>query len=98
LKSIINHTEDIVCEDEYEAEKLMWILSSNRQGYRLKSAAPVDEKEMIIVLSDDSSHSIVLLDEVSASRLRNIIQKILFEGKKLKSIQALKNVVFVQLG
>jgi hypothetical protein len=97
FKSSLDNTEDITCEDEYEAEKLVWMLSSDNQEYRVKGATSINKREIVMVLGDNSSHSVVLSDEVSASRLSKIIEEILFEGKKLKFTQASKNIVHIQL-
>jgi C4-type Zn-finger protein len=91
------NTEDIVCEDEYEAEKLMWILSSNRKEQKLKHATTVGEKEMIVVLDDDSSHSVMMSDEESAHKLQKTAHRILFEGRKLLSICTHKNIVYIDI-
>jgi hypothetical protein len=97
LTNDTRNTEDIVCEDEYEAEKLMWILSSNRKEQKLKHAATVGEKEMIVVLDDDSSHSVTMSDEESAHKLQKTAHKILFEGRKLLSIRTHKNTVYIDI-
>lgn len=97
LISDTRNTEDIVCEDEYEAEKLMWILSSNRKEHKLKHAATVGEKEMIVVLDDDSSHSVMMSDEESADKLQKTAHKILFEERKLLSIRTHKNTVYIDI-
>lgn len=91
------NTEDIVCEDEYEAEKLMWILSSNRKELKFKHAIIVGEKEMIVVLDDDSSHSVMMSDEESADKLQKIAHKILFEGRKPLSIRTHKKTVYIDM-
>lgn len=91
------NTKDIVCEDEYEAEKLMWILSSNRKEQKLKHAATVGDKEMIVVLDDDSSHSVMMSDEESAHKLQKTVHKILFEERKLLSIRTHKNTVYIDI-
>jgi len=97
LTNDTRNTEDIVCEDEYEAEKLMWILSSNRKEQKLKQAATVGEKEMIVMLDDDSSHSVTMSDEESAHKLQKTAHKILFEGRKLLSIRTHKNTVYIDI-
>lgn len=97
LISDTRNTEDIVCEDEYEAEKLMWILSSNRKEHIFKHAITVGEKEMIVVLDDDSSHSVMMSDEESADKLQKIAHKILFEGRKPLSIRTHKNTVYIDI-
>lgn len=88
---------DISCEDEYEAQRLMWMLSLDRKECGLQHVATVSEKEIIIVLDDESSHSIVLLDKLSATRLHDVIQKIVVEDKEVKSIQAFGNTVYIDI-
>ena len=97
LISDTRNTEDIVCEDEYEAEKLMWILSSNRKEQKLKHATTVGQKEMIVVLDDDSSHSVMMSDEESTDKLQKTAHKILLEGRKPLSIRTHKNTVYIDM-
>jgi DNA integrity scanning protein DisA with diadenylate cyclase activity len=97
FNSSMDNTEYIECEDEYEAEKLVSILSLDNQLYRLKGATSVDKKEIVMVLGDNSAHSVVLSDEVSASRLYKIMEKILYEGKKLEFTQTSRNIVYIHL-
>jgi C4-type Zn-finger protein len=97
LISETRNTENIVCEDEYEAEKLMWILSSNRKEQKLKHAATVGEKEIIVVLDDDSSHSVMMSDEESTDKLQKTAHKILFEGRKPFSIRTHKKTVYIDM-
>lgn len=97
LISYIRNTEDIVCEDEYEAEKLMWILSTNREEQKLKQATTVGEREIILVLYDDSSHSVMMSDKESAVRLQITVHKILSEGRKPLSIRAHRNTVHMDI-
>jgi hypothetical protein len=98
LSSYTRNTEDIDCDDEYEAEKLMWILSPNREQHTLKHVATVSEKELILVLDDDSSHSITMLDKESTARLQKTAYMILFEGRKPMSIRAHRNTVHIEIG
>lgn len=92
------YTQDIDCEDEYEAEKLMWILSPNREQHMLKHVTIVSEKELILVLDDNSSHSIMMSDKESAERLQKTATMILFEGRKPLSIRAHRNTVHIDIG
>jgi hypothetical protein len=92
------NTEDIVCEDEYEAEKLMWILSPNREQHTFKHVSTVCERELILVLDDGSSHNIMMSDKESAARLQKIAHMILFEGRKPLSIRAHRNTVHIDIG
>lgn len=98
MSSYTRNTEDIDCDDEYEAEKLMWILSPNREQNVLKHVAAVSEKELILVLDDDSSHSITMSDKESATRLQKTAYMILFEGRKPMSIRAHRNTVHIEIG
>jgi C4-type Zn-finger protein len=97
LISETRDTENIVCEDEYEAEKLMWILSSNTKEHKLKHVATVGEKEIIVVLDDDSSHSVMMSDEESTDKLQKTAHKILFEGRKPLSIRTHKKTVYIDM-
>ena len=97
LNSTSRKTETITCQDEYEAEKLMWILSTNGEKHRLKHMSTVSESELIIVLDDDSSHSITILDKESVARLQRTIHMILFEGKKPMSVIAHRNMVQIDI-
>ncbi|MGI0001612.1 MAG: hypothetical protein ACRD42_00860, partial [Nitrososphaeraceae archaeon] len=98
LSSDTRNTEDIDCEDEYEAEKLMWILSPNREQHMLKHVTIVNEKELILVLDDDSSHSIMMSDKESAERLQKTATMILFNERKPLSIRAHRNTVHIDIG
>ena len=80
-----------------EAEKLMWILSTNRKEHKLRQASIVGEREIILVLDDESSHSIMMSDKESAARLQNTAHKILLEGINPLSIRVHRNTVHIDL-
>lgn len=92
-----NIEELIFCEDEYEAEKLMWILSRTREHHILKHATAVGEKELILVLDDDSSHSVMTYDKESATRLHDAVDMMLFDGKSPYSIHVHRNMVRIDM-
>jgi hypothetical protein len=96
---LISYTEitQIDCDDEYEAEKLMWILSPSREHHKLKNVITISVKELILVLDDDSSHSIVMADKESAARLQKTVKMILYEGRKLLSIRSHRNTVHLDI-
>ena len=98
MSSDTRNTEDIDCEDVYEAEKLMWILSPNREQHMLKQVTIVSEKELILVLDDDSSHSIMMSNKESTERLQKTATMILYEGRKPLSIRAHRNTVHIDIG
>jgi hypothetical protein len=87
----------VFCEDEYEAEKLMWILSRTGEGQSLKHATAVGEKELILLLDDDSSHSIMMSDKQSAMRLQETVNMMLFDEKSPHSIRVHRNRVHIDL-
>lgn len=92
-----NIGEIIFCEDEYEAEKLMWILSRTGEHHTLKHATAVGEKELILVLDDDSSHSVTTYDKESATRLHEAVDMMLFDGKSPYSIHIHRNTVHIDM-
>jgi hypothetical protein len=98
LNSSTRNTQNIVCDDEYEAEKLLWILSPNREQHNLKHVYAVGEREMIVVLDDDSSHSVMMSEKESAARLQKTVHMILFEGRKPLSIRTHRNTVQIDIG
>jgi hypothetical protein len=98
LNSSTRNTQNIVCDDEYEAEKLLWILSPNREQHNLKHVYAVGEREMIVVLDDDSSHSVMMSEKESAARLQKAVHMILFEGRKPLSIRTHRNTVQIDIG
>jgi hypothetical protein len=97
---LTSHTEltQIDCDDEYEAEKLMWILSPNREQHKLKRIITISVKELILVLDDDTSHSLLMADKESAARLQKTIKMILYDGRKLLSVRAHRNTVHIDIG
>ena len=98
LSSTSRDTEKIDCEEEYEAEKQMWKQSPNIEQNSLKHVAIVSEKELILVLDDDSSHSITMSDKESVERLQKTAHMILNEGRKPLSIRAHRNTVHIDIG
>ena len=60
----------------------MWILSPNREHHTLKHVTIISVKELILVLDDDSSHSITMSDKESVARLQKTAYMILYEGRK----------------
>ena len=77
--------------------KLMWILSTNRKEHKLRQASIVGEREIILVLDDESSHSIMMSDKESAVRLQNTAHMILLEEINPPSIRVHRNTVHLDL-
>ena len=75
----------------------MWILSTNRKEHKLRQACIIGEREIILVLDDESSHSIMMSDKESAVRLQNTAHKILLEEINPLSIRVHRNTVHIDL-
>ena len=78
--SLMKYKDIIECEDSYEAEKLAAFLTKQKDDSSLIRAIKVRDNELVITLSDKSSHCIVVRDRVSASNLTRIMNKII-DGK-----------------
>ena len=78
----MNMLEEFECEDRYEAEKLAGFLTvrEGRSAYLLR-VSTITKNEIIIVLNDGTSHSVVLKDEDTAIRLKSLLEDIL-QGTK----------------
>ncbi len=74
------------CEDRYEAEKLAGLVSVQKDyTVYIAGISAVVGTEVVIKLKDHSSHAVIMKDEESAGRLKNLLQ-VVAEGKT--SIQA----------
>jgi hypothetical protein len=78
----MNVLEEFECEDRYEAEKLAGFLTvrEGRAAYLLR-VATITKNEIIIVLNDGTSHSVVLKDEDTAIRLKLLLED-LSQGRR----------------
>jgi hypothetical protein len=69
--------EKFECDDRYEAEKLTGLLAIQKDNFTyLRGVANVIENEVVVILKDGSSHSVVLKDNTTAIRLRSLIEDI----------------------
>ena len=69
------------CEDRYEAEKLVSLVSIHKDGGMwVTGVAALIEREIVIQLKDRSSHAVVMKSEQEARRLAEILNEIA-EGK-----------------
>jgi hypothetical protein len=78
----MNMLEKFECEDRYEAEKLAGFLTvrEGRSAYLLR-VSTITKNEIIIVLNDGTSHSVVLKDEDTAIRLKSLLED-LSQGRR----------------
>jgi len=76
------------CLDTYEAEKLEGMLShtSDELTYLLGVVKTV-ESEVVIMLKDNSCHSVIMRDIVSANILNGFVRDLTFKKKSIKSIR-----------
>jgi hypothetical protein len=69
--------EQFECDDRYEAEKLAGFLAIQKDDFTsLRGVANVIDNEIVIILKDSSSHSVLLKDNNTAIRLRRLIEDI----------------------
>ncbi len=74
------------CDDRYEAEKLAGLVSVQKDDtVYIAGISAVVGTEIVIKLKDNSSHAVLLKDEESVGRLKNLLQDV---AKGKTSIQA----------
>jgi hypothetical protein len=73
----MKYNDTIECEDSYEAEKLAAFLAKQKDDSSLIRAISARDNEIVITLTDNSSHCIVLKDGISISNLTRIMRDIL---------------------
>lgn len=68
----------IVCEDEYEAQKLASLIyiKDNKETF-ITGILEIIENELVIYLKDKSAHSILLKDRQEAESFADFIQSVL---------------------
>ena len=76
------NTETFECEDSYEAEKLTGLLAVQKDNsiYVARVVGAV-KNEVVLMLKDNSSHSVILKDEKNAGRLGSLVEDII-TGRK----------------
>ena len=87
---------DIVCDDEYEAQKLMSLIfiKEDKETY-ISGILNIIKNEIIISLKDKSAHSIVLKDDKHVEIFIDFIQSIV--EKKHKIIDTITNEDSVEI-
>ena len=85
------NVERFECEDKYEAEKLASLTGlQNDHSTYIHDICDVIENEVIVILKDKSSHSILMKDNDTAIRLNRLLLDILL-GKKTISQSSYQN-------
>ncbi|HYA83008.1 MAG TPA: hypothetical protein VEH06_06100 [Candidatus Bathyarchaeia archaeon] len=76
--------EKFECDDKYEAEKLTGFLAIQEDNnILLDGLANIVQNEVVIVLKDRSSHSIMMKDRATAFRLKSLIEEVLLQKKRI---------------
>ena len=85
---------DIVCDDEYEAQKLMSLIfiKEDKETY-ISGILNVIKNEIIISLKDKSAHSILLKDEENVDKFADFIQSVFDQEHDLVSTKMNKSTI-----
>ncbi len=85
---------DIVCDDEYEAQKLMSLIfiKEDKETY-ISGILNVIKNEIIISLKDKSAHSILLKDEENVEKFADFIQSVFAQEHDLVSTKINKSTI-----
>jgi hypothetical protein len=80
------NVEKFECDDKYEAEKLAGFLATQRDNVTfLHGIAAIVQNEVVIILKDRSSHSIIMKDCDTAVRLKSFIEDVLVQKKRISA-------------
>jgi len=84
----------IVCDDEYEAQKLASLIyvKDNNDTF-ITGILEIIENELIIALKDKSAHSILVKDKSEAESFADFIQSVVEKINQISNTKVIKNVV-----
>ncbi|HJJ21541.1 MAG: hypothetical protein MT332_03195 [Candidatus Nitrosopumilus limneticus] len=84
----------IICDDEYEAQKLMSLIfiKEEKQTY-IARILNIIKNEMVISLKDKSAHSILFKDEYNVEKFADFIQSILDKEHNIVSTNRIKSII-----
>ena len=85
---------DIVCDDEYEAQKLVSLIfiKEDKETY-ISGILNIIKNEIIISLKDKSAHSILLKDEENVEKFADFIQSVIDKEHDLVSTKKIKSII-----
>ena len=85
---------DIVCDDEYEAQKLMSLIfiKEDKETY-ISGILNIIKNEIIISLKDKSAHSILLKDQKNVEKFADFIQSVFDQEHDLISTKMNKSTI-----
>ena len=88
----------VVCADNYEAEKLASLMSSDKDGkINIDAIGGIHGYEVILRLRDKTSHSVLLNDGESVRVLESVLQAILYAGCRPEKVARLDHTVEIVL-
>ena len=84
----------IICDDEYEAQKLMSLIfiKEDKETY-VTGILNIIKNEMVISLKDKSAHSILLKDEESVEKFADFIQSVIDKEHNLISTKKIESII-----
>ena len=84
----------ILCEDEYEAQKLASLIyiKDNNETF-ITGILEIIENELVISLKDKSAHSILLKDRKEAESFADFIQSVIENKNKMIDTTVSGNIV-----
>jgi kynureninase len=72
------------CEDKYEAEKLASLIAAQKDNTTMiAGVAAVINNEIVLILKDKSSHSVLVEDNNTTLRLKYLIEELVKEKKSV---------------
>ena len=85
---------NIICDDEYEAKKLMSLIfiKEDKETF-ITGILNVIKNEIIISLKDKSAHSILLKDEENVEKFADFIQSVFDQEHDLVSTKMNKSII-----
>ncbi|MFZ1076369.1 MAG: hypothetical protein WAN47_02935 [Nitrosotalea sp.] len=84
----------IICEDEYEAQKLASLIyiRDNSETF-ISGILEIIENELVISLKDKSAHSILFKDKVEAESFADFIQSVVEQVNRLVDTKVTQNII-----
>jgi len=84
----------IICDDEYEAQKLMSLIfiKEDKETY-ITGIVNIIKNEMVISLKDKSAHSVLLKDEDNVEKFADFIQSVIDKEHNLVSTKMIKSII-----
>lgn len=84
----------IVCEDEYEAQKLasLIFIKDNKEIF-ITGILEIFENELVISLKDKSAHSILLKDRKEAESFADFVQSVIENKNRMVDTKVVENTV-----